>query len=169
MPFPVWLVCVSRLIDRPKLLRTYEELKFYYQLIFRRGIPVSGRRFRPARSKWAKNSPNENNSRNPGSLTKKDLYRDRQLFVKFMYENVIKKKNKPDPALVQTSYLSNEIEKRIPKSCETIPLIVITSLTLSLILYLIANTSLTLITCTVFISHHLSLILYLACVAFIII
>jgi hypothetical protein len=31
MPFPVWLVCVSQLIDRTKLLRngTYEELKFY--------------------------------------------------------------------------------------------------------------------------------------------
>jgi hypothetical protein len=31
-------------------------------------------------------------------------------------------KNKPDPALLQTSYQSNEIEKRIPKSHETIPL-----------------------------------------------
>jgi hypothetical protein len=31
-------------------------------------------------------------------------------------------KNKPDPALVQTSYPSYEIKKRIPKSRETIPL-----------------------------------------------
>jgi hypothetical protein len=38
------------------------------------------------------------------------------------YENIIKKKIKPDVALVQTSYLSNEIKKRIPKSRETIPL-----------------------------------------------
>jgi hypothetical protein len=40
----------------------------------------------------------------PGSLTQKDLYRDWQLFLKFRYENVSKKINKPDPALVQTSY-----------------------------------------------------------------
>jgi hypothetical protein len=31
-------------------------------------------------------------------------------------------KNKPDPALVQTSYLSNEIKKEKPKSRETISL-----------------------------------------------
>jgi hypothetical protein len=30
------------------------------------------------------------------------LYSDRQLFLKFRYENTIEKKNKPDPALVQT-------------------------------------------------------------------
>jgi hypothetical protein len=41
---------------------------------------------------------------------------------KFKYENVHKMKNKPDPALLRTSYLSNEIKKRIPKSHETIPL-----------------------------------------------
>jgi hypothetical protein len=58
----------------------------------------------------------------PGSLTQKDLYRDRQLFLKFRYENVIIKKHKPDPALVQTSHLSNEIKKRIPKARETLPL-----------------------------------------------
>jgi hypothetical protein len=31
-------------------------------------------------------------------------------------------KNKPYPALLQTSYLSKEIKKMIPKSRETIPL-----------------------------------------------
>jgi hypothetical protein len=31
-------------------------------------------------------------------------------------------KNKPDPALLQPSNLSNEIKKRVPKSRETIPL-----------------------------------------------
>jgi hypothetical protein len=30
---------------------------------------------------------------------------------KFKYENIIKKKNKPDPALVGGSYLFNEIKK----------------------------------------------------------
>jgi hypothetical protein len=40
-------------------------------------------------------------------------------FLKFKHENVIKMKNKRDPAL---SYLSNKIKKRVPKSHETIPL-----------------------------------------------
>jgi hypothetical protein len=31
-------------------------------------------------------------------------------------------KNKPDPALLEGSYLFNEIKKRTPKSRETIPL-----------------------------------------------
>jgi hypothetical protein len=31
-------------------------------------------------------------------------------------------KNKPNPALEQTLYLSNEIKERIPKSRQTIPL-----------------------------------------------
>jgi hypothetical protein len=31
-------------------------------------------------------------------------------------------KNKPDPALLRPSNLSNEIKKRVPKSRETIPL-----------------------------------------------
>jgi hypothetical protein len=35
-------------------------------------------------------------------LTQKDLYCDPTTFLKFRYENVIKNKNKPDPALVQT-------------------------------------------------------------------
>jgi hypothetical protein len=43
-------------------------------------------------------------------------------FLKFKYENVHNMKNKPDPALLRTSYLSIEIKKRITKSHETIPL-----------------------------------------------
>jgi hypothetical protein len=43
-------------------------------------------------------------------------------FYKFKYENIIIMKNKPDPALLRTSYLSNEIEKMTSKSHETIPL-----------------------------------------------
>jgi hypothetical protein len=31
-------------------------------------------------------------------------------------------KNKPDPALLRPSYLSNDIKKRVQKSRETIPL-----------------------------------------------
>jgi hypothetical protein len=43
-------------------------------------------------------------------------------FLKSKHENIFKMKNKPDPALLQPSNLSNEIIKRVPKSCETIPL-----------------------------------------------
>jgi hypothetical protein len=43
-------------------------------------------------------------------------------FLKFKYENVHKVKNKPDPTLLRTSYLSIEIKKSIAKSHETIPL-----------------------------------------------
>jgi hypothetical protein len=52
----------------------------------------------------------------PGFLTRKDLYRISIIFFKFKHENVIKMKNKPDPALLQPSNLSNEIKKRVPKS-----------------------------------------------------
>jgi hypothetical protein len=45
-----------------------------------------------------------------------------QLFKKFKYKNVIKMKNKLDPALLGGSYLFNEIKKRAQKSRETIPL-----------------------------------------------
>jgi hypothetical protein len=48
--------------------------------------------------KLKKNPPHSNSSRIINY--KKDLYRDRQLFLKFKYENAIKKKNKPDLALV---------------------------------------------------------------------
>jgi hypothetical protein len=49
-------------------------------------------------------------------------------------ETSFKKLNKPVPALVQTSFLSNEIKKRIPKSRETIPLnTYVTSLPICLI------------------------------------
>jgi hypothetical protein len=46
----------------------------------------------------------------PGSVTQNDLHRKCELFTKLKYENVIKLKNNPDPAL-RTSYLSNEIKK----------------------------------------------------------
>jgi hypothetical protein len=65
------------------------------------------------------NPPNGNNSRIPyseGSLPYKHN------FLKFKHENAIKMKNKPDPALLLPSNLSNEIKKRVPKSRETIPL-----------------------------------------------
>jgi hypothetical protein len=58
----------------------------------------------------------------PGFLTRKDLYRISIIFLKFKHENVIKMKNKPYPALLRPSNLSNEIKKWVPKSRETIPL-----------------------------------------------
>jgi hypothetical protein len=58
----------------------------------------------------------------PGFLTRKDLYRVSIIFFKLKHENVIKMKNKPYPALLRPSNLSNEIKKRVPKSRETIPL-----------------------------------------------
>jgi hypothetical protein len=59
----------------------------------------------------------------PGFLTRKDLYRISIIFKKIIHENVIEMKNKPDPALLRPSNLSNEIKKRASKSRETIPLI----------------------------------------------
>jgi hypothetical protein len=67
----------------------------------------------------SKSLPDGNNSRIPyseGSLPHEHN------FLKFKHENVIKMKNKPAPALLQPSKLSNEIKKRVPKSRETIPL-----------------------------------------------
>jgi hypothetical protein len=58
----------------------------------------------------------------PGFLTRKDLYRISIIFFNIKHENVIKMKNKPDPALFRPSNLSNEIKKRAPKSRETVPL-----------------------------------------------
>jgi hypothetical protein len=59
----------------------------------------------------------------PEFLIMKDLYRIRNFLFKFNLENIIKMKNKPYPALSQTSYLSKVIKKIIlvPKSRETIP------------------------------------------------
>jgi hypothetical protein len=57
-----------------------------------------------------------------GSASSNPIYCEGELFLKFKYENIIKMKNKPDPALVGGSYLFNEIKKRTPKSRETIPL-----------------------------------------------
>jgi hypothetical protein len=59
----------------------------------------------------------------PGSASLNPIYCEGQLLKKFKYENVIKMKNKPYPALLGGSYLFNEIKKRMPKSRETIPLI----------------------------------------------
>jgi hypothetical protein len=42
-------------------------------------------------------------------------------FKRILNENNIKIKNKPDPALSRTSYLSNDIKKRVAKSRATIP------------------------------------------------
>jgi hypothetical protein len=57
-----------------------------------------------------------------GSASSNPIYCKGQLFEKFKYENIIKIKNKPDPALLGGSYLFKEIKKRTPKSRETIPL-----------------------------------------------
>jgi hypothetical protein len=65
-----------------------------------------------------KNPPYDNNSRIPyfeGSLPT-----EANFFI-FKYKNVIKMKNKPDPALLRTSYLSNEMKKMTQKSHEPIP------------------------------------------------
>jgi hypothetical protein len=64
-----------------------------------------------------KSPPDGNNSRIPyseGSLPHKHN------FLKFKHENVIKMKNKPAPAQLRPSNLSNEIKKRVQKSRETI-------------------------------------------------
>jgi hypothetical protein len=53
---------------------------------------------------WTNNLPNGNNSRIPYS-------EGQSIFFKFKFKNVDKMKNKPDPALLQTSSLSNEIKK----------------------------------------------------------
>jgi hypothetical protein len=66
-----------------------------------------------------KNPPDGNNSRIPYS---EKFLPHKQNFLKFKHENVIKMKNKPDPAILRPSNLSNEIKKRVPKSRETIPL-----------------------------------------------
>jgi hypothetical protein len=63
-----------------------------------------------------------NNFRISSSSSSNPIYCKGQLFKKFKHENVIKMKNKPDPALVGGSYLFNEIKKRTIKSRETIPL-----------------------------------------------
>jgi hypothetical protein len=57
-----------------------------------------------------------------GSANSNLIYCEGLLFQKYKYENVIKMKNKPDPALLRGSYLFNEIKKWTLKSRETIPL-----------------------------------------------
>jgi hypothetical protein len=56
------------------------------------------------------------------SKLKKALYHGDKLLKAFEYNNVHTMKNKHDPALLRTSYLSNEIVKRTPKTHETNPL-----------------------------------------------
>jgi hypothetical protein len=46
-----------------------------------------------------------------GTASLNPIYCEGKLFQKFRYENVIKMKNKPDPALLGGSYLFNEIKK----------------------------------------------------------
>jgi hypothetical protein len=46
-----------------------------------------------------------------GSASSNPMNCEGQLFQKFKYENVIKMKNKPDPALLGGSYPFNEIKK----------------------------------------------------------
>jgi hypothetical protein len=58
----------------------------------------------------------------PGFLTRTLPHKHN--FLKLKHENIIKMKNKPDPALLKPSNLSNEINKRVPKFRETIPLMV---------------------------------------------
>jgi hypothetical protein len=50
-----------------------------------------------------------------GSASSNPIYCEGQLFQKFEYENVIKMKNKPDPALLGGPYLFNEIKNRTLK------------------------------------------------------
>jgi hypothetical protein len=57
----------------------------------------------PARSKCAENPPKGNNSRISSS---KSSILPITILKKCKYENLIKIKNKPDPALFGTSYLS---------------------------------------------------------------
>jgi hypothetical protein len=66
-----------------------------------------------------KNRPDGNSSRIGNSKGSLPLM---LVFLKFNYENVFKIKNKPNPALLGTSYLSNKIKKMTLKSRETIPL-----------------------------------------------
>jgi hypothetical protein len=62
-----------------------------------------------------------------GKSFERKQFQDQQLhilttnFKKIKYEDLLKITNKPDPAILATSYLSNEIKKG-PKSRETIPL-----------------------------------------------
>jgi hypothetical protein len=52
-----------------------------------------------------------------GSASTNPIYYEGQLLKKFKYENVIKTKNKSDPALLGDSYLFNEIKKDTKISC----------------------------------------------------
>jgi hypothetical protein len=70
---------------------------------FHRELPAYLLGFRPVRSKFLENPSNGNNSR----ISRFKSYILTKLFKKFKYEDLFKIKNKPDPALLGNSYLSN--------------------------------------------------------------
>jgi hypothetical protein len=71
-------------------------------------LPALLPRFRPVRSKCTENPSNGNNSK---ISSFKSYILTRPTLKKFKYEDLLEIKNKPDPALLGTSYLSNEIKK----------------------------------------------------------
>jgi hypothetical protein len=71
---------------------------------FHRELPANLLGFRPVRSKLAENPSNGNNSKI--SRFKYYILTIQTLKKKFKYEDLFKMKNKPDPALLGTSYLS---------------------------------------------------------------
>jgi hypothetical protein len=70
---------------------------------FHRKLPDYLRGFRPVRSKFAENLSNDN-SRISSS---KSYILTMPTYQKIKYEDLLKIENKPDPALLGTSYLSN--------------------------------------------------------------
>jgi hypothetical protein len=71
---------------------------------FHRELPVPLLGFRPVRSKFVGNPLNGNNSRI--SKFKSYILTIPTFFKKFKFEGLFKMKNKHDPALLGTSYLS---------------------------------------------------------------
>jgi hypothetical protein len=101
--------------DAPTLAlhRINRESAGNYQLIdeestrgreFHRQIPVHIHGFGPVRSKFVENPLNGNNSR---IRRFKSYILTIPTIFKFKYEGLFKIKNKPDPAILGTSYLSN--------------------------------------------------------------
>jgi hypothetical protein len=70
---------------------------------FHRELPAYLHGFRPVRSKFSENISNGNISRFSNSISYTLIM---QTFKKFKYEDHFKMKNKPDLALLETSYLS---------------------------------------------------------------
>jgi hypothetical protein len=86
---------------------------------FHRELPAYLLGFRLVRSKLAENPLNGNNAR---IRRFKSYLLTIQTFFQFKYDGLFQMKNKPDPVLLGTSYLSKLIKKRTPKSRETIPI-----------------------------------------------